>query len=197
MQKPSDTRWLARVRAVRAVRMSLAALVTTFEHIHDESGDAEAHGITVAVMYLLSDVMHIMAKVQSSMQNMEIDLASVPSMVNVTIKHLNEIHGHISTSTWFKNHYPVFSNMDQLLDRNIEVTKEEKSRFIEKVYKPYIQSVVDHISERMKSTDLISSIVIFDPRHLPASQKELSQSDYGTVKTMLCSHSLLFLIVNH
>ena len=40
MQKPSDTRWLARERAVRAVGKSLPALVSTFKEIYDETGDA-------------------------------------------------------------------------------------------------------------------------------------------------------------
>jgi len=40
--KPSDTRWLARERCVRAVRKSLPALVSTFESIYEETGDAEA-----------------------------------------------------------------------------------------------------------------------------------------------------------
>ena len=34
MQKPSDTRWLSRERAVSAVRRSLPALVSTFEEIY-------------------------------------------------------------------------------------------------------------------------------------------------------------------
>ena len=69
MQKPSDTRWLARERFVHAVRLSLPALVSTFEEIYDETGDAEAHGIailltkykTVACIYMLCDVLHTVA----------------------------------------------------------------------------------------------------------------------------------------
>ena len=45
IQKPSDTRWLARERCVRAVRKSLPALVATFQEMYDESGDAEAYGL--------------------------------------------------------------------------------------------------------------------------------------------------------
>ena len=47
MQKPSDTRWLARVRAVYAVRRSLLALVSTFEELYEETGDAEAHHVVI------------------------------------------------------------------------------------------------------------------------------------------------------
>ena len=54
------------------VRQSLAALVGTFEEIYNDTGDAEAHGIavllsrykTVASIYMLSDVMHTVAKLQ-------------------------------------------------------------------------------------------------------------------------------------
>lgn len=45
VHKPSETRWLAWERCVRAVRKSLPALVLTFEQIYSESGDAEAFGL--------------------------------------------------------------------------------------------------------------------------------------------------------
>ena len=94
-----NSRWLSPVinagchkeRAVRAVHQSLPALVTTFEEIYNETGDAEAHGIatlltkykynTVACIYMLSDVLHTVAKLQESLQGKEVDLASVPGMV--------------------------------------------------------------------------------------------------------------------
>ena len=41
VQKPSDTRWLARERSVRAVRRSLPALVATFQEMYDDSGDVD------------------------------------------------------------------------------------------------------------------------------------------------------------
>ena len=42
-----------------------------------------------------------------------------------------------------------------------------------------MQSVVDHINRRMESTDLISAMSIFDPRHLPTEDK---LADYGIEK---------------
>ncbi len=96
MHKPSDTRWLARERCVRAVRRSLPALVATFEEIYEESGDAEAFGISkilctykfVACLYMLCDVLHTVAKLQGSLQSKELDLAIVPVMVDSTIARL-------------------------------------------------------------------------------------------------------------
>ena len=70
--KPSDTRWLVREQCVRSVRECLPALVHTFEDIYEESGDAEAYGLSkllctynfVACLYLLCDVHHTVAKLQ-------------------------------------------------------------------------------------------------------------------------------------
>ena len=59
------------------------------------------------------------------------------------------------------------------------ITEEETNLFLHKVYRPYGQSVVDHINGRMESTDLISAMSIFDPRHLPTEDK---LADYGTEK---------------
>ena len=190
MQKLSDTRWLSRERAVRAVRRSLPALVNTFEEIYNDTGDAEAHGIatlltnynTVACIYMLSDVLHTVAKLQGSLQGKDIDLASVPIMVDCTTKRLTELKESLKSSTWFKDHCLVFSDPTQLGMKEIEVTDVKKTDFERNVYRPYLQSVIDHINGRMESTDLISSMSVFDPRQLPGTEKELTESDYGIEK---------------
>lgn len=92
---------MSRERAVRAVRESLPVLVTTFEEIYNESGNAESHGIaslllkyiTVAFIYMLCDVMHTLAKLQGSLQGKSIEIASVPAIVNATITRLKELKG--------------------------------------------------------------------------------------------------------
>ena len=60
------------------------------------------------------------------------------------------------------------------------MTEEHKSEFLRSTYHPYIQSVIDHTSSTMGSADLISAASVFDPHHLPATEKELS--DYGMDK---------------
>lgn len=187
-RSPSDTRWLSRERAVRAVRRSLPALVTTFEEIFDETGDAEAHGIaslltkynTVACIYMLSDVLHTVAKLQGSLQGKEVDLASVPGMVESTLERLKELKEDTDTTTWFKDHSTVFTDPAQLGEKSIDVTESMKTHFLQNVYCPYVQSVIDHIRGRTECTDLISSMAVFDPRHLPDDEDTLS--DYGTDK---------------
>ena len=59
--KPSDTRWLAHERCVKAVKASYSAIVTTLDNIHCSTHEPEALGLskvlckqtTIAAMFLL------------------------------------------------------------------------------------------------------------------------------------------------
>ena len=62
----------------------------------------------------------------------------------------------------------------QLGGRNIAVTDELMAAFVVKVYHQYLQSVINHINGGMESTELISSMSVFGPCHLPSKEKELS-----------------------
>ncbi len=106
---------------------------------------------------MLSDVLHMVAKLQGSLQSEKLDLASVPTMVTNTINRLKELKEKPDTSTWFKNHASVFSDQGQLGHKNIKVTEEEKTEFFVQHLSPYIQSVIDHTISRMESTDLIGA----------------------------------------
>jgi hypothetical protein len=94
VNKPSDTRWLAQERCVRAIRLMFRALVETFEKIYETSGDAEAYGIAklmctykfVACLFMLCDVLHTLAKLQGSLQSKDLDLATIPTLIQCTLK---------------------------------------------------------------------------------------------------------------
>lgn len=60
------------------------------------------------------------------------------------------------------------------------VTDEEENAAFLQVYRPYPQNATDHISGRIDSSDLISSMSVFDPHHLPEKEAELSR--YGMEK---------------
>jgi len=59
--KPSDTRWLAHERCVKAVKASCSAIVNALNNIYEQTHEPEALGIskalckpsTVCAMYLL------------------------------------------------------------------------------------------------------------------------------------------------
>ena len=115
---------------------------------------------------MLSDVLHTVAKVQGSLQGKDTHLASVPGMVESTIQRPKELKENTDSSTWFKEHCTVFTDPSQLGARNINLTESMKACFLYKVYRPYIQIVIDHTSGKLGSTDLIASMSVFDPRHL-------------------------------
>ena len=84
------------------------------------------------------------------------------------------------SSTWFKDHSAVkiiqLFSAEELKESEIEdVTLD---RFNDTVYCPYIQSVIDHISKRMETSDTFSAFSVFDPCHLPSSEGNLCS--YGT-----------------
>jgi hypothetical protein len=49
---------------------------------------------------------------------------------------------------------------------NIAVTEEERAVFLQQVCRPYLQSVIDYLSQRMESPTFISSMSVFDPHHI-------------------------------
>ena len=63
--KPSDTRWLAHERCVKAVKANYSAIVTSLEHIYQESHEPESLGLkkalckkfTISAVYLLDYVL--------------------------------------------------------------------------------------------------------------------------------------------
>lgn len=116
MQKPSDTRWLSLPEAPLRIYMIKQAMLRHMALLPKYK--------TVSCIYMLSDVLHTVAKLQGSMQGKEIDLAGVPAMVDCTIKRLMEMKENVDTTTWFKDHSLVFSDADQLGNRNIVVTNE-------------------------------------------------------------------------
>ena len=92
-----------------------------FEEIYEETGDAEAHRIaslltkynTVACIYMLSDILHTVAKLQGSLQGKKVDLASVSRMVESTTQRLKELKENTNSSTWFKDHCAVFTTTNK------------------------------------------------------------------------------------
>lgn len=81
--KPSDTRWLAHERCVKAILKELPALITTLHQIYETSGDAEAYGVAlvlsslsgVACVFILSKVLDLLAKLNCFMQRQAADFS--------------------------------------------------------------------------------------------------------------------------
>ena len=106
----------------------------------------------VACLYVLCGILHTVAKLQASLQAKELDSASVPVLVDSTLSRLIELKENPSSTTWFKDHRNVFTDINLLGERNIDIS-DEQEQFIMHIYRPYIQSVIDCISSGLNSSE--------------------------------------------
>ena len=89
MIKPSDTRWLAHDRSVKAIRCSMRPLIDTLEHIHEDTGEPEALGMLrtmktynfVVTLMMLSDVLHVLTCLSRALQAKTADFTLVASQL--------------------------------------------------------------------------------------------------------------------
>ena len=94
--KPSDTRWLAHKKCVRAVRVSCEANVTCLNSIYENKHDPEALGLsktlskqsTVAAVYMLDYVLPQVTKLSRTLQTEH--LHRIPGMVEATLHILDD-----------------------------------------------------------------------------------------------------------
>ena len=96
--KPSDTRWLAHERCVKAVKASYSSIVLALENIYETSHEPEALGLskalsshsTIAAMYLLDYILPQMAN--------HLDLSLISSLVDATLNSIQD--AILSSANW-------------------------------------------------------------------------------------------------
>ena len=96
--KPSDTRWLSHERCI-AVRKELPALIVTLQQLYESSGDAEAYGLVsilssitgVSCIYLLSEVLSLLARLNLFMQRKTSDFSKLPIMLSSIVHQLTSL----------------------------------------------------------------------------------------------------------
>ena len=96
--KPSDTRWLAHEKCVKAVKQIYCALVATPENIHETSHEPEALGLrkalskkrTIEAIFLLDYTLPQVAKLSKTLQSEHLDLSVVSALVDATLNTLDD-----------------------------------------------------------------------------------------------------------
>ena len=90
--KPSDTRWLAHERCVKAVKGSYSAIVITLASIYETSHEPEAlcKLSTIAAIYMLDFTLPQVAKLSKAFQTEQLDLSLISSLVDATVKSLDD-----------------------------------------------------------------------------------------------------------
>ena len=96
--KPSDTRWAAHERCVKAVKASYSSIVLALENIYETSHEPEALGLskalsshfTIAAMYLLDYILPQVAKLSRALQTKHLDLSLISSLEDATLNSLHD-----------------------------------------------------------------------------------------------------------
>ena len=175
--KPSDTRWLAHERCVRAVKASYSAIITALDHIYSESHEPEALGIkkalckksTIAAIYLLDYVLPQVAKLSRALQTENLDLSMISSLLDATLHSV--VDAVLSSSSWVLELLEAAQDLETANEE--QITQEDISTFQEKIGQCFIHQLRDSITSRFTSSDVVSSFSIFDPRKVPATSSPL------------------------
>ena len=170
--KPSDTRWLAHERCVKAVKASYSAIVTCLDNIHDSTHEPEALGLskalckksTIAAVYLLDYTLPQVVKLSRTLQTEDLDLSVVSSLVEATLHTLDD--ALLPAANWVLEILEDSEDLEKAAGTN--VTSTDIRQFQESVAKPFLRHLKDNISSRFASSgQVIGAFSIFNPKKLP------------------------------
>lgn len=189
--KPSDTRWLAHERCVKAVKASYTAIVTSLEHIYQESHEPESLGLkkalckksTISAIYLLDYVLPQLAKLSKALQTEKLDLSVVSSVVEATIQSIDD--AVLPAANWVLQ---LLEDCDDLQTATeVMLTQQDITSFQDDVGKPFVALVKENISNRFSSSkDIITSFSIFDPKKVPGpTSVDLTTYGEDSIGTLL------------
>ena len=181
--QPSDTRWLAHERCVKAVKASYGAIVAAIDNNHENAHEPEALGqqYTVVAMYMLDYVHPQVAKLSKTLQTEQLDLSVI---VNATLHTLDD---SVSPSAnWVLERLDECKHLEEAA--GITVTQAAITTFQEEVAKPFITHIKENISSRFASSSkIVSAFNVFDPRKAPNADStdfpRYGQEAIGTLPT--------------
>ena len=171
--KPSDTRWLAHERCVKAVKASYGAIVTALNDIHQNTHEPEPLGLskalskqsTVAAIYMLDNVLPQVAKLSRTLQTEHLDLSVISSLVDATLHTLDDTV--LPSANWVLELLDKREHLEEEA-AGIKVTLAHIITFQEQAAKPFIAHLKENIfSHFTSSSDIVSALSIFDPRKAP------------------------------
>ena len=149
---PSDTRWLAHERCVKAVKASYTEIVASLEHIYQESHEPESVSLkkvfckktTISAMYLLHYVLPQLAKLSKALRTEKLDLSVISSVAEAAIQSIDE--AVLPTANWVLE---LLENCDDLqAATEVMLTQEDITSFQDDVGEPFVALVKDNIANR-------------------------------------------------
>ena len=168
MIKPSDTRWLAHERCVKAVKENYIAIVITLNNIYEETHQPEALGIskalssksTVSAVYLLDYVLPQVAKLSKTLQSEKLDLTVISSLVEATLYSLDDALS--PAANWVLELQDMKESLEEAM--GVNTTTSDIQTFQNSV----VSTLKGNISSRFCSQDIVSAFSIFDPKKTPS-----------------------------
>ena len=192
--KPSDTRWLAHERCVKAVKAGYVAIVNALNDIHENTHEPEALGLskafsrqsTVAAIYMLDYVLPQVAKLSRTLQTEHLDLSIISSLVDATLNTLDDTI--LPSANWVLELLDECGHLEEAAE--IRVTLADITTFQDRVAKPFIAHLKENISSRFASSgDIVSALSIFDPRKAPkVGSPDLPQYGEEAITTLLAHY---------
>lgn len=189
--KPSDTRWLAHERCIKAVKASYTAVVVVLDSNYQNFHEPEALGLckalskfnTIAAIYLLDFTLPVVAKFSKALQTKQLDLTMVTSLLDSVLHTLDT--AITPAANWVLELLDLKDDLQQVTGETI--SGEKLNAFQEKVSGPFITTLKENISNRFRAHDIVSALAIFDPRKVP-SANSTQLSTYGNKSVELLLH---------
>ena len=195
--QPGDTRWSSHFRAIRAVIKCLNSIITTLQHLHQDSGDlsSEAGGLLLTFqdstsIVLLFAVKNILTPVPINtlslkLQNENAALCDFSDFLEATMYHFEEIISkkeYISLASDFEKEsgIPLLSDGGKMTTNQIH----------QKLVIPYIKVLSENIKKQFddKIVKMCSATEIFNPTKVCDDTKygESSLIDLASLSNDVC-----------
>lgn len=151
--EPSDTRWLAHQRCVRAVKASFSAIVLSL--VNQETHEPEALGIskalckqsTISALYILDYTLPQVAKLSRALQTEHLDLSIISTRVDATLQCLDD--ALLPAANWVLELLDTADDLEKAT--GVKITQADITSFQDRVGVLFISHVKDNISSRFSS----------------------------------------------
>eukprot|EP00118_Oscarella_pearsei_P010818 m.68553 g.68553 ORF g.68553 m.68553 type:complete len:765 (+) comp35534_c0_seq2:451-2745(+) len=181
--QPGSTRWTSHYRAVKAVVSSINSIVTTLQHIHQESGDlsSEAGGLLltfqsrqmIVLLHAVLDILNPVYALSLSLQKQSSGLSDIPDLFDTVQNRFEEIveeRDYVSqaTESLTKCSFPLIIEEKNMTDHDLHV----------KIVQPYVKILSESMKSRFSDaiSKMCSSISIFNPDCFSTANKHYGES---------------------
>ena len=190
VQDPSPTRWLALGKCAVGLKKILPSVLISLSRESEERGEIVAAGLYhmmtkiefIAILLLLCDILPNVNILSCLLQAESVDFSQVEKFKKSTLEALKTKKQKPSNNDTFRN---ILQNLSSN-DIKVDVTDEEKQKvalqgFDTKIKQPFVQKLIENISERFENSHVMEAFGKFADKsyHVhdePKKKAELNKS---------------------